>query len=87
MITHSPYQTYNPYQTYPPYKKTIMKQEIKYEEAVSQLEDIVRKMENNELDIDQLSEQLKKAQMLLKLCKDRLTKTDEEIKKILESNK
>ena len=44
-------------------------------------------MENNELDIDQLGEQLKKAQMLLKLCKDRLTKTDEEIKKILESNK
>lgn len=81
MITHSPYQTYFPY------KKTIMKQEIKYEEAVSQLEDIVRKMENNELDIDQLGEQLKKAQMLLKLCKDRLTKTDEEIKKILESNK
>ena len=70
-----------------PIKKTIMKQEIKYEEAVSQLEDIVRKMENNELDIDQLGEQLKKAQMLLKLCKDRLTKTDEEIKKILESNK
>ena len=34
-----------------------MKQEIKYEEAVSQLEDIVRKMENNELDIDQLGEQ------------------------------
>lgn len=64
-----------------------MKQEIKYEEAVSQLEDIVRKMENNELDIDQLGEQLKKAQMLLKFCKDRLTKTDEEIKKILESNK
>ncbi|MBQ2168663.1 MAG: exodeoxyribonuclease VII small subunit, partial [Prevotella sp.] len=45
----------------------MMKQEIKYEEAVSQLEDIVRKMENNELDIDQLGEQLKKAQMLLKL--------------------
>ncbi|MBQ5980914.1 MAG: exodeoxyribonuclease VII small subunit [Prevotella sp.] len=64
-----------------------MKEEIKYEEAVSQLEDIVRKMEDNELDIDQLGEQLKKAQKLIKLCKDRLTKTDEEIKKILEDNK
>lgn len=64
-----------------------MKQEIKYEEAVRQLEEIVEKMENNELDIDQLSEQLKKAQALIKLCKDRLTKTDEEIKKILEVNK
>lgn len=64
-----------------------MKEEIKYEDAVRQLEDIVRKMENNELDIDQLSEQLKIAQRLIKLCKDRLTKTDEEIKKILEDGK
>ena len=62
-------------------------EEIKYEEAIRQLEKIVEKMENNELDIDQLSEQLKKAQALIKLCKDRLTKTDEEIKKILEVNK
>ena len=64
-----------------------MNEEIKYEEAVRQIEEIVEKMENNELDIDQLSEQLKKAQALIKLCKDRLTKTDEEIKKILEVNK
>lgn len=64
-----------------------MKEEIKYEDAVRQLEDIVRKMENNELDIDQLSEQLKTAQRLIKLCKDRLTKTNEEIKKILEDGK
>ena len=62
-------------------------EEIKYEEAIHQLEEIVEKMENNELDIDQLSEQFKKAQALIKLCKDRLTKTDEEIKKILEVNK
>ena len=62
-------------------------EEIKYEEAIRQLEEIVEKMENNELDIDQLSEQFKKAQALIKLCKDRLTKTDEEIKKILEVNK
>ena len=40
---------------------------MKYEEAVRQLEDIVRKMENDELDIDTLSEQLKTAQKLLKL--------------------
>ena len=64
-----------------------MKEDIKYEDAVRQLEEIVRKMENNELDIDQLSEQLKTAQRLIKLCKDRLTKTDEEIKKILEDDK
>ena len=57
--------------------------EIKYEAAFAELQSIVNKMENDELDIDQLSAQLKRAQELIKLCKDKLTKTDEEIKKIL----
>lgn len=61
----------------------MAKKDIKYEEAVAQLEEIVDKMENDELDIDQLSEQLKRAKELVKLCKDKLTKTDEEIKKLL----
>ena len=57
--------------------------EIKYEAAYAELQSIVNKMENDELDIDQLSELLKRAQELIKLCKDKLAKTDEEIKKIL----
>lgn len=61
----------------------MAKKEIKYEEAVAQLEEIVDKMENDELDIDQLSDQLKRAKELVKLCKNKLTKTDEEIKKLL----
>lgn len=61
----------------------MAKKEIKYEEAVSELEEIVEKMENDELDIDQLSDQLKRAKELVKLCKDKLTQTDEEIKKLL----
>ena len=64
-----------------------MKKSPNYEEAVSQLEEIVQKMESGELDIDMMSTELKKAQLLIKLCKDKLTKTDEEIKKILESSK
>ncbi len=60
-----------------------MKKEMKYEEALAQLEDIVGKMEEGQLDIDTLGEQLKKAKELIKLCKDRLTKTDAEVKKIL----
>ena len=57
--------------------------ELKYEAAMAELQAITHKMENDELDIDQMSEQLKRAQELIKLCKDKLTKTDEEIKKIL----
>lgn len=64
-----------------------MAKEIKYEEALNQLEDIVSKMENEELDIDELTTELKQAQKLVKLCKDKLTKTDKEIKTILKENK
>ena len=60
-----------------------MKEDVKYEAAIAELQAIVRKMENDELDIDQMAEQLKRAQELIKLCKDKLTKTDAEIKKIL----
>ena len=60
-----------------------MKQEMKYEAAFAELQYIVQRMENDELDIDQLTTQLKRAQELIKLCRDKLTKTDEEIKKIL----
>lgn len=47
------------------------------------MEAIVDKLENDELDIDSMAERLKEAQKLIKLCKDKLTKTDEEIKKLL----
>lgn len=61
-----------------------MKTNPNYEEAVSELEAIVKKMESGELDIDKMSSELKNAQKLIKLCKDKLTKTEEEIQKILE---
>ena len=60
-----------------------MKKTINYEDAVQELEQIVRQMENDELDIDVLGEKLKRAQTLIKMCQDKLTKTDEEIKKLL----
>lgn len=64
----------------------MTKQELKYEDAVRQLETIVDKLESNELGIDQLSSELKKAQQLIKLCKEKLTKTNNEIKKLLDND-
>ncbi|WP_315322131.1 exodeoxyribonuclease VII small subunit [Segatella oulorum] len=61
----------------------MVRKDLKYEEAMATLEQIVARMENNELDLDTMSEELKKAQQLIKLCKDKLTKTDHEIRKIL----
>ncbi len=59
-----------------------MEQEMKYEEAINQLEEIVRKMEDDAYSIDEIAVQLKTAQRLIKFCKDKLTKTEEEISKI-----
>ena len=59
-----------------------MEENIKYEEALAQLETIVRKMEQNEYNIDELAAQLKTAQRLIQFCKDKLTKTEEELSKI-----
>lgn len=56
---------------------------MKYEEAVHHLEAIVAKMEQGELDVDTMAEQLKKAQELIKLCKNKLKHTDDEIQKLL----
>jgi len=61
----------------------MAKENMKYEDAIRQIEEIVDKMENGELDVDSLCGQLKTAQKLIKMCKDKLTKTDEEIKKLL----
>ena len=58
-----------------------MNENLKYEEAMVQLEAIVRKMESNELDIDEIAAQLKTAQRLIKFCRDKLTKTESELLK------
>ena len=55
---------------------------MKYEAAFAQLQDIVRKMENDEYSIDEIAVQLKEAQRLIKFCKDKLTQTETEIQKI-----
>ena len=60
---------------------------IKYEEALHQIQDIVNRLENDEMDIDNLCSELKRAQKLIKLCKDKLTRTDKEVKNILQSVK
>ena len=62
-----------------------MEKELKYEQAMRELEAIVRKMENNELDIDMLGAELKRAQTLIKICKDKLTKADNEVKYVLKN--
>jgi exodeoxyribonuclease VII small subunit len=61
-----------------------MEKKETYNEAVEKLRVIVEDIERGELDVDVLSEKVKEATRLIKLCKEKLFKADEEVKKILE---
>ena len=61
-----------------------MKKTESYNESIAKLRTIVSDIENGELDVDILSEKVKEASRLIKICKDKLYKADEEVKKILE---
>ena len=65
----------------------MAKKELSYNEAFARLEEIRALVESNNLDVDDLSEKLKEASVLLKICKDKLFKVNEETKKILEEIK
>ena len=56
-----------------------------YKEAMAEIEEIVAKLENNQLDIDELSEKVKRVSELIAYCKSKLHETEEEVEKILKS--
>lgn len=56
-----------------------------YNEAVEKLRRLISEIENGDLDVDLLSEKVKEATRLLKLCKEKLYRADEEVKKALEA--
>lgn len=56
---------------------------LSYSDAMAQLEGIVAKMQADDCDIDLLSEYTTRAMLLLKACKERLLKTDEEIQRCI----
>ena len=59
-----------------------MNETEKYEEALARLEAIARKLESGELGIDELTAQLKTARQLILFCKDKLTRTEDEMAKL-----
>ena len=60
-----------------------MKKEILYTKAIEELEEIVSSIENEDVNVDELSVKVKRAAELINICKDKLQKTEEEVDKIL----
>ncbi len=54
-----------------------------YSEAIEELESIVEEIENEDISVDELSEKVKRASELIRICKSVLFKTESEVNSIL----
>jgi exodeoxyribonuclease VII small subunit len=57
----------------------MAKKEFSFTGAVAEIEEILRQIESGDLDVDRLSEEVKKASELIRLCQKKLRTTEEEI--------
>ena len=60
-----------------------MKEQVSYTEAFEELQTIVSEIEEGEISVDELSEKVKRASALIKICKNKLSSTEEDVSKIL----
>lgn len=60
-----------------------MTEKINYEEAFNELQEIVGEIEKGEISVDILSEKVKRAAQLIKICKTKLSTTEENVNTIL----
>lgn len=61
----------------------MAKKKISYSEAIAEIEETIMQIENEELDVDDLSEKVKRVSELLVICKAKLNNTEKEVEKIL----
>jgi exodeoxyribonuclease VII small subunit len=60
----------------------MAKKDFSFNEAVTEIEDILRNIEGGELDVDKLSVEVKRAAELIKQCQKKLKSTEDEINSI-----
>ncbi len=58
--------------------------EQKYSKAIARLEEIIQKIETEEIDVDELSARVKEAIDLIKVCKSKIEKAEMEVKQAVE---
>ena len=56
---------------------------MNYKDAVDEIDEILQKIENEELDVDELSQKVKRVSTLIKFCKEKLQNTETEVESIL----
>jgi len=64
----------------------MAKEEVKFEEKMKELEDIVNELESGEIDLDLSIEKYTKAMKLVKECDEKLKKIEKQVSKIVSEN-
>ena len=59
--------------------------ELKYGKAMEELEGILKRIEEEEVDIDDLAQEVKRASELIQLCKKKIERTEMEVNRIVQS--
>lgn len=57
--------------------------EISYEAAAKELEEILEQLKSGEITVDELSQKVERAAKLLKLCSEKLRKTEEQVQQVI----
>lgn len=63
--------------------KTNTEEQITYAEAVAEIEEILARMEDSELDIDRLGAYVERATTLIALCKEKLLKAQKQVEQVM----
>jgi len=58
--------------------------ESKYGKSIKKLEEIIEKIENEEIDVDELASSVKEAVSLIESCKQKIEKAEMEVKKVVD---
>jgi exodeoxyribonuclease VII small subunit len=62
---------------------TMNKKPVKYSEAIEELNSILRDLESERIDVDEVSIKVKRATELIKLCREKIEHTELEVRKIV----
>lgn len=60
-----------------------MSEQPNYASAFEELQQIVSEIEEGQISVDELSEKVKRAALLINICKAKLSSTEEDVNKIL----
>ena len=66
-------------------KKKQAANDIKFGDAIDELEGILKRVEGEEIDIDELANELKNASELLEVCRGKIRKAELEVTQIVQS--